>query len=77
MPPRKKFQSRSVALPEQDRIALAQLSTELGKLCKLLMRCTIDSNISMMLFFRMLPAAEADQLMRKVHRMAVSESGAS
>lgn len=106
-PPRKKFQSRSVALSEQDRIVLAQLSTELGKpqgeiardairwyvenyktasevnsedelikaiyrvgkqivnaiaqstdkICKLLMRCTIDSNISMMLFFRMLPAA--------------------
>ena len=28
MPPRKKFQSRSVALPEQDRMALAEHSAE-------------------------------------------------
>ena len=114
-----------MALSEQDRIALAQLSTELGKpqgeiardairwyvenfktasevnredelikaiyrvgeqivnviaqstdkICQLLMRCTIDSNISMMLFYRMLPAAEAEQIMLKMHRMAVSRIG--
>ncbi len=122
MPPRKKFQSRSVALAEQDRIAVAQLANELGKtqgeiardairwyvenykttsesnrednlvraiyrvgeqivnvilrstdkICKLLLRCTIDSNITMMLFYRMLPEAEADQIMLKMRRMAVS-----
>ncbi|CAN5477391.1 hypothetical protein BH10CYA1_BH10CYA1_61970 [soil metagenome] len=45
-------------------------STE--KICKLQLRGIIDTNILMMLLYRMLPDENSDDIMHKLYRMAVS-----
>lgn len=43
-----------------------------NRICSLLVRSIIDSNMTMMMFYLMLPSEQSDQIMAKMYRMAVS-----
>jgi len=51
---------------------IAVIKSCTNRICSLLVRTNIDSNITMMMFYRMLPPAQSDQIMAKMYRMAVS-----
>jgi uncharacterized protein YutE (UPF0331/DUF86 family) len=51
-------------------VGIIKIST--NRICSLLVRAIIDLNMIMMMLFRMLPPEQADQIMEKMHRMAVS-----
>ena len=54
-----------------DRI-IAVIMNSTNRICSLQVRSIIDTNITMMMFYRMLPPEHADSLMAKFYRMAVS-----
>jgi len=60
-----------VMLKCTDRI-IGVITNSTNRICSLLVRNAIDTNITMMLFYRMLPADTADSTMAKMYRMAVT-----
>jgi hypothetical protein len=51
---------------------IAVITKSTNRICSLQVRSIIDSNITMMLFYRMLPEEKADQIMAKMYRMAIT-----
>ncbi|RTL42410.1 MAG: hypothetical protein EKK48_10470 [Candidatus Melainabacteria bacterium] len=60
-----------VILKSTDRI-IGVIKNCTNRICSLQVRTIIDTNLTMMLFYRMLPASEADKVMSHMYRMAVS-----
>lgn len=60
-----------VILKATNRI-IAVIQNCTNRICSLQVRCIIDSNITMMMFYRMLPPDNADQIMAKMYRMAIT-----
>ncbi len=58
-------------LKSTDRI-IAVIRSCTNRICSLQVRTIIDTNLTMMLFYRMLPTTDADKVMSKIYRMAVS-----
>jgi hypothetical protein len=54
-----------------DRI-IAVITSSTNRICSLQVRAIIDSNITMMLLYTALPNDQKDNIMAKMHRMAVS-----
>lgn len=61
----------TVILKATDRI-IGVIKNCTNRICSLQVRSIIDSNITMMMFYRMLPEANADQIMAKMYRMAIT-----
>lgn len=60
-----------VMLKCTDRI-IGVMANSTNRICSLLVRNAIDTNITMMLFYRMLPDDQADAIMARMYRMGVS-----
>jgi predicted DNA-binding protein len=54
-----------------DRIVAVMMNCT-NRICSLQVRSIIDTNITMMMFYRVLPPDQADSIMAKMYRMAVS-----
>ena len=54
-----------------DRIIAVMMNCT-NRICALQVRSIIDTNITMMMFYRMLPPDQADPIMAKMYRMAVT-----
>jgi predicted DNA-binding protein len=60
-----------VMLKCTDRI-IGVIANSTNRICSLLVRNAIDTNITMMLFYRMLPEDKADSIMAKMYRLSAT-----